>query len=208
MFDWISSQIRKLIHLGSLFICSTISLGVISLPPPYKTNCFDYKGSFKHGKDDCIHNCMVKKTVDFSRKWPFSIITTARANVSLITVDDMQNRTFSRIYNEINTLCAQQCSKEECISGSYLTNLLEVTVENDLGIRVLSSSEVSFNVILLPKLEIIEFIVYVFSCTGIWLGASVLKLQDVLIFMFRFKFKSSRRQTLSSRLRMRGIYNL
>lgn len=155
--------------------------GRLILPSPYRTQCIDYKIVTGINLNENLRDYIISKSIETFNKWPFSVITNDTADFSIITSTDMRNITFDKIYNQLDVKCFSKFSNPECSDVLYQTELVEMRIVNDLTIRAESSRDVSYFVTLLPKLELVEVVIYLFTCMGMWLGASVFGLNQLVI---------------------------
>ncbi|KAI1283080.1 hypothetical protein HDE_12848 [Halotydeus destructor] len=170
------------------FLSTFSSFNVQSLPAPYTTDCIDYDmlGKFS-SKYDCIEKCKVEKSVAILDRVPFSAIIAESAaeylNRTILSNRDFANLTLARIFNGIQESCrhAPQCRFSNCYDEIQVTHALSHKRTNDIEFNVHAPREPFFEIWILPRLDIIDYVIYLCSCISIWLGFSALDLRKLVL---------------------------
>ena len=153
------------------------TLKIEKLPPPYDTMCGEYPiGSSQF---DQVYKNLQRDTVKiFNRSIPDAMIYDLLDTPILSVYQLKQNATLSRIYRLIweqkKANMPNTCSFITMVPKMYTIAYpsLGMTLMWPNGLRVHNQSR--------KKLVFIDYLVYICSCIGIWLGLSVYGIFDVI----------------------------
>ena len=160
----------------NVFSSFSTSLTVFNLPPPYETNCLDYRkvGFWSH--THCIQECVRKKVVKRFNKMPFSVIIDTPIDMKMISYTDVSDAKTSKIILDIEKECSNEiCHRKTCYDALSLTKTTE-TQGLEFLIRRIVPSDPSFRVIMTPALKLVEFLTYLLSAVSTWTGISIMSL--------------------------------
>jgi hypothetical protein len=148
------------------------------LARPYDTQCKDVKTA----RVDCMRQC-------FNRNMKVNSFKTSLVIIGREFDDDLdsyicrrkdleRNNVLDQNMTFISDFCAQECQTRACHVDTSTSTVVQALSGNDLDMKVtlLGHQEPEITVNTMPRLETSEFIVYICSCFGIWLGLSVIKL--------------------------------
>ncbi|XP_053204683.1 uncharacterized protein LOC128389170 [Panonychus citri] len=144
------------------------------LPPPYRTNCVFYNET-EYGRTGCIYACRLAEARKDCNRWPYNV----PAPVSTSVPFRIRGRscTSARRYScSKQTVCANQCHNNWYTTS--LTHLRDKKDPNDAYTRfsVRRPLGIQFQYLYGPRLDAIEFLCYVASSFGMWMGISVFDL--------------------------------
>jgi hypothetical protein len=184
-------NLQMLIHdpnqLPSLTFTDNVAYDVSAikvkrLPPPYDSNCFDYKNSksFK-SRGQCINDCVFKKIskkYDCIPKESVNVLT-LYDNMTLDSTFCMDNNFEDFIKDDCSDQCLKPC--EEIIFTSLLSKSDEYTINETQNIVYINSVYMTF----------IYFLSSIGGLLGLWNNVSVYDLQLIIMKICGkiFKFK-------------------
>ena len=149
------------------------SIDIHRLPPPYNTRCTsEYNG------ETCYEKCLTKKFAAIDRvSW--SGFHEEKVNLTMITAADHENQTLSHYIHETFDKCHLECKlKTECfIHFSRTTS--QVFNCDSFTIASMLPSLPHMSVYAVPCLNLVEYIVQVGSCFGIWFGLSIISFNPI-----------------------------
>lgn len=177
----------------------------IYLPHPYETQCRDY------GQNDCIHNCLRRLSVSEFGEVPYSLMTEEPYDLIQVNLSDpYKDMTMRRFY--------MHCSKVECRSKSCSFSYILISIiistysfkfhsstHNSTSFLVSSLSCPDTYVYSVPALLFNEYVIFVMSCAGSWLGVSMLGLNPITWYQKRYHRHSSLDNTCLSITNMKQM---
>lgn len=157
------------------------------LPSPYDTKCGTIDGLTMR---DCKKKCLIDGTLATFNKLPFNWIIehqdpTIDINKHLIRKEDFMNATVDRTFDELELSCRVKCNIAHCHLTSYNTQLLSTDQEEDedyMSFAVYLPQQQNILVKHVPLMEINEYLIYIMSCLGTWLGLSVMDVNPSRLF--------------------------
>lgn len=159
-----------------------VSYSIISrtlLPAPYDTKCYAAGGYNVH---ECIKRCLVNRTTDYMNRLPFTLLFSekdARMYTGYRLIDPhILNTTENELLVQFSQECFARCP-QTCTDTDYITSLEfthKVTALNGISFQLSIPSRPSINIEHKPSLPFNEYVIYVLSCLGTWLGVSVIGL--------------------------------
>lgn len=137
------------------------------LPPPFFTKCTDgYSRGGIQSKAHCIESCMKDKLHhDFSHSYfGMTFINKTREKFGKFTGEK-----YKRLM-EISSECQEKCSQ-----ACHVNNYLPVLASSYGGVPRSYRIHISFDyptirVEFSPKLSLLEYLIYIASCSGLWFG--------------------------------------
>lgn len=150
--------------------------------PPYDTNCDpDYDPSFK---SECIIRLMQTRGLN---RVPNTEIVTRPYDLPHVQHNDDDNRTFRAIADQIYAECEAKYYRNRCsyrIAETAVRMEGEEKKEKSLRIRVMGPRGPNTHIQSEPGFPLSEYLLYVFSCFGIWFGISVNRFNPIPLFAF------------------------
>ena len=92
------------------------------LPPPYDTNCRDYERQGLHSPQQCLNDCMGRKSsAQLSALLPSVQIFSPHQypGVPLMHPDQMRDKRFANITGQIDKSCHRTCRQKSCASEHF-----------------------------------------------------------------------------------------
>ena len=158
------------------FIVHEYSIEVLSLPYPYKSDCFDYRSIGYEDELDCSQDCTTTQTINKFGKLPYSLIIRKPQSRRIVSYTDHQNEKIDKEIMEISTKCSSTfCRKQEC---SFHRSITEVSVSmgSFFTLKHILPLHPSFHITTTPHLSLVEFLTYMFSIVSTWTGLSILSM--------------------------------
>lgn len=131
----------------------------------------------------CYSHCVRNGTLTKFNKLPFTSIVVdgdQEANHFHVSTNDVYNDTFGDLLNEIQYRCYLKCKAPDCETTYYVTKALPRPLyRRAVGVRLMAPREPTTNVANSPKMEFVEYVIFVLSSLGTWLGLSVFDLNKI-----------------------------
>ena len=141
---------------------------------PYDTDCNpDELGDWMH----CFHNC-IKKAMKKVHRLPWSVFIEDGSEAKILSWNDMKNKSILRYFRDERVKCRVLCGHRNSCNYIY-TRTKAVLHSNHYGsFRVSAMTPFGPDIYITanPRMILIEFIVHVGSCFGLWFGISVLSM--------------------------------
>jgi hypothetical protein len=197
---------------------STISkVSIKKLPAPYESNCINYTDIGFQSRKQCLDNCEIelmlnltkdsidfKTTADNESKFKYKWKRDLTLNISMDSLDECRRKCV--LHNCLNEYYHLEKTSESDMSECNFDNQTssyshhKLNKFNFIGFKLNSkppcariylklSSFPMFVYRHVPKIEIVEFVCYVGSITGLWLGISVLTVEYWVSKLCSMKFK-------------------
>lgn len=149
------------------------------LPPPFKTNCRDYD---EHGfldEDACMRNCSLQYIIKKKLKVTASV---AYEEVDDREFDSMPGQ-FQVAYNDS---CERSCSDLPCTVVEILGQEVghRKNPDNSTMVAVILPTDPFEQITYSQKMSMIEYLAFIGSILGLYLGLSALGLFDVLFALY------------------------
>jgi hypothetical protein len=154
------------------------------LPPPYDTDCNE-----KNTHSQCFMECLNENLKAINRT-SFSEITHQLIDLKHVNERDLQDKRTREFIKTSEESCREVCKRSDCIFDFTATNLHEVTdvmrrgsshPTSNIVIQIKIPNFPKESVIHAPKLSLLEFLVYLLNCIGIYFGICVLSLNPLRI---------------------------
>jgi len=155
-----------------------------SLSPPYQTQCRNYDQSA------CFSGCLINRTLDKLKMFPFTCIIPELNNYDMtrpLFPHDLGNRTLMASYESIIFGCLHQCPQITCRNVLTMTRIEVVnqnTPFNETQVRVSIPTFPNIVIKFEARFVFLEYLIYIMSCFGTWLGISVLSLNPVPVLVW------------------------
>lgn len=144
------------------------SIDINRLLPPYDTNC-----SPGHNSETCYEVCLIDKFKKI-HKIPWSGLHREKLNMKMLTLFDLENNTVSKFTSRTFSECHNKCRlKTECLTEFSRTTIQEYQ-RASFAISSMLPSFPHISIYTVPFLNLIEYIVQVGSCFGVWFGLSII----------------------------------
>ena len=146
------------------------------LAPPYDTKCTP-----GHRREQCYEQCLNQKFALINRvSW--SGFHREKLDMKMVTTHDLRNKSTLKFLNAVFLECQSLCkTRADCFSQFSRTSVQEF---HSPYYRLFSSmlpSVPHISVYAVPLLTLIEYIVQLGSCFGIWFGLSIVSLNPMKI---------------------------
>lgn len=148
------------------------------LPPPFQTQCRWYS-EYDNLRSLCIDDCLTRLTLETFGKVPFTSIQGEGINLKHVSNIDVLNETSSKLLDELDTRCNNNCSQPVCETEHYTTYLQKEEtseMEDFFTIMLQAPTLPTMNVTSGQKVPFADFLIYVTSCFGTWFAVSALTL--------------------------------
>ena len=166
----------KTFNISCLYI-SGESTDINRLPAPHDTKCTP-----GHDREICYESCLQKGFKQINRL-PWSGFYTQAIDIKMLTALDLRNRTILKFAEQSFERCHSLCKlKVECLTKFSRTTVQDF--RSHYYLSLFASMLPSFPHISLytvPHLTLIEYVVQVGSCFGIWFGLSIVSLNPIKI---------------------------
>lgn len=181
------------------------------LPSPFVTHCRDWtahkflntwltlnestvrKELEVESQADAVSKCIWHATVSMLDRVPLTSNTwDPRKPIKLVSLQDLENRTFSKIYTSIKNRCTERFQFVDCENRDFVTKLLQRNFRSaknssnkelklTISFRVYIPDGPALVTICSEKLALTQFLVYLFNCFSTWFGISLFDLHSFLI---------------------------
>ena len=149
------------------------SLEIKRLPPPFDTECTP-----NHDREICYEKCLVKKFKLLDRL-PWSGFHSQKMDIKMLTPIELFNKTISGYVGQSFEECHSLCKlKTECFTQFSRTTIVESPARTFYLTSVLPSQP-QISVFAISTLTLIEYIVQMGSCFGMWFGMSIISINPV-----------------------------
>ncbi len=171
------------------------------LPYPYDTRCLAISKPLPL-KALCYKRCKIESVIRNFGKLPFSELYTLNdlsSNFSGLTIlnsNQFDDNRLNDLIVKLGTDCNQSC-RIECHREDYITSIRHAAYYGFLpgiSFRLDLPYEPYVKVTFKPALKFNEFLIYVMSCLGAWLGVSMIQLNP-----FKRKHQEHKRTLASNR---------
>lgn len=155
------------------------SIHIHRLPPPYDTQC-----SPGHKREVCYEDCLLQSFRTINRI-PWSGFHKHKQNIKMLTSSDLRNLTISSLTTFWFKKCHSKCKmKTECQIEFSRTSAFEYQNRNDLYVSNFAIQSMvpigpHFSLHTVATLTLVEFIIQIGSCIGVWFGLSIISFNPV-----------------------------
>ena len=149
------------------------SIEIKRLPPPFDTACTP-----GHDQEICYEKCLVDKFKKINRL-PWSGFHSEKHSMKMLTPTEFLNETISEHVGQSFEECHCLCKlKTECFTQFSRTSILEYQATSFSFISALPSQP-HMSVFAIPTLTLVEFIVQMGGCFGMWFGMSIISINPL-----------------------------
>lgn len=158
-----------------------------SLPKPYQTACYMPKEGEEYIDDLCLKNCRVQMSMQHFNRLPFTdiyslddkILNHSMLDNLYFDQNTLEDADVRKTFEHIMTHCRKKCPYN-CQYIYHLTHVQQTIytnqVKKSITFRVNLPLSPTTTIIHKPFLQFNEFLIYLLSCLGTWLGVSVIQL--------------------------------
>ena len=140
---------------------------ITKLPDPYDTQCMP-----GHKRQECYESCLIDRFSSINRM-SWSGFHSKPLHIPLFTPLDYNNKTMARVARKSFHQCHQKCKiRAECITRFTVTTIYMYS-SLDFVIDAMIPSRPFTEIAAIPLLTLVEYIIQVGSCFGVWFGLSV-----------------------------------
>ena len=182
---------------------------------PYDTHCDDLPGNYTTGQEYSLDkvNEAISKRYQFVT--PFRpIYNHSMQDRMMLDIHFRDNKTMR---TEVNSLSQKYGNLKGCIT-KFVDTTAELLDERRPYVAVYWPQDEKLSVRYVPDQELIDYIVYIGSCIGVWFGLSVFSVNDGILFFINLKYKKNGFETHSNCVsgaairilthRLNGMYEL
>ena len=127
---------------------------------------------------NCMDKCLNRTYIQTFGRLPFALFHDKHTKMKLVSAIMLQNRTVSLMLNAIHDTCKRSCPTYPCfftycITIGHANTLREEKVKKispDTTIRIETTGQPNAFITYLPKLPLLDFIIYIMSSLGAWFG--------------------------------------
>lgn len=167
---------NKLTFNQSGFTIVGESIEIHRLPAPYDTTCTP-----GHDREICYELCLIEK-LKVINKIPWSGFHQEKLDIQMLTGSDLKNDSILRLVSESFGQCHTNCKRQaECLTQFSRTIIQEYQSNRFCFVSIVPSLP-HMSLYAAPFLNLIEFVVQVGSCFGIWFGLSITSLDPTKVF--------------------------
>lgn len=110
-----------------------------------------------------------------------------------MSVPDLENSTFYEMFSKIENICKLHCWRPNSEEIYYVTQVVDTEADTNIELSVYTPSQPTTITESYPEMELIDFVIYLSSCLGLWIGWSVLDtnrlVQGITRLISRLKMK-------------------
>ncbi|KAI1286336.1 hypothetical protein HDE_11032 [Halotydeus destructor] len=155
-------------------------------PPPYSTMCKHYDKLGLFSANGCAKQCLVP-----GHSGP---------------VGQVPNATVAQTLWNIESECARLCSDPDCDEDYTLTRIFKYPQLEGMTFQVNVPLEPIYHIIYDKRMELTEYMIYVFSLFGTWFGLSVNLFNPFQDGRYNMVKCCQRKQTARGQPRLRRVY--
>ena len=198
-FDMPADATLQRAQLHSIFATYS-NLSFTLLPHPYDSNCRDYRLDGLSGRRECHYRCLERLAVARFNKSHYSNLIYEPRKHKHLSVYDLMNETINEQLKGMESRCARLCAQPPCAYHYSITSISVAANPHVQDLHVQIPYQPFMHILHLPAMQLVEFLVYVLSCLGVWFGVSVLSLNPVaLLSKWQSRSSSSRVGPMSNR---------
>ena len=146
---------------------------IIRLPPPYDTRCTP-----NHDRQYCYEQCLEEKLKVVNRL-PGSGFHWQHLEIKVFTQKDYFNKTMEYVAQKAFCECHKSCKiKTECNSKFSRTSI-QAFFSNNFYVASMVPATAHISSTTVPLLTLIEYVIQVGSCCGIWFGLSIISFNPI-----------------------------
>ena len=171
---------------------------ITRLPAPYDTKCIQ-----GHESEECNEKCLIRKFKSIN-KIPWSGFHREEIDMKMFNIVDLKNSSLAPIASASFHECRSSCkTKIQCFTPISKTTAYEFQYQSQVcsfSIQATTPSAPHMHISAVPVLNLIEYIIQIGSCFGVWFGLSIISINPVKWKLFNRK-ASSEIQTINAHRR-------
>lgn len=177
------------------------------LPPPFSTQCHHYDGT---SQDECFKRCIIQRTLQQFKLLPFTELYIPRLDsVPLdkqIISNYFTNETHNaRLLKSLEQECDHKCHWVDCESTFFVSVVRSLGSRDDgISFRANVPCYPSYQLVYQAVMPLYEYITFVLSLTGTWLGLSIFNLNPIA-YVVNYIRKRRSNDVRESRTRSRPL---
>ncbi|KAI1299321.1 hypothetical protein HDE_03881 [Halotydeus destructor] len=152
------------------------------LMAPYKSNCITYaeRNDGVTSKDSCLEKCKSLATRERLQKVPFTTYVSQHMTdwltIDILSAADLRNETLRRMFNDIEETCLRdsRCQYNNCYDETIVSHSLANHQTDEVEFEVHTSKDPHYESFMVPRLEFMDYAIYLASALGLWFGVTVL----------------------------------
>ena len=179
---------------SSAFLVYGQAVEIRRLPPPFDTQCLA-----GHDRQVCYEKCLEDRYLNINRI-PWSAYIHKPSELKLFTYRDYKNKSKTLLAQNSMTECHRLCKiKSECFTEFTITSVQELSSTDVFFVSSMVPNRPHIYLLSVPFMTIVEYMVYIGSCFGTWLGLSIISLNpSKWAYFWKTPKKSTRVHTLIS----------
>lgn len=153
------------------------------LPPPYSTNCADNQKMGFENREHCQHTCVSDKVFNKYGKSSFTLPQESPTGYTVLSQAKLlHNRSLEQEVDSWIEECNSTCWGHNCIRVNFCP-LVTSTMEHAkyVGFQLFDQNGPETRIVFVGKLSLVNFLVYILSIVGVWLGISCLDISKMII---------------------------
>ena len=165
------------------------------LEAPYVTDCIDYTKFGLLDAEECIKQCLVNKSMSSFDRYPYSVLEQKKLPNKIFTLPILKgNNSVSSMLYRYERKCQSQCKKVGCKLSYTITQATKDPNNDYLSFDVNIPQLPNYIIKFRPKMDFIEYFIYVLSCFGTWFGLSILSLNPFRAKLWTVHESSTKRR--------------
>lgn len=143
----------------------------ILLPPPFVTNCLNYRTVGLQSRGHCYEVCLTKETIEEFNKVPYPTVkTTLQEDYKILGHSDYHGN--GSLFHEIELNCTSKCYRRDCITEDYVPNVVSAIENENIIINFNAPNQPDVLAVFRPVLPLVDYVTYILSSASFWLGFS------------------------------------
>lgn len=179
LYDSALSPFIRIYDNKNILRVSYETLEIERLEPPYDTWCHRYP--YRSAQIDQTLKQIQNQTMKILNYSTSDVMISEQLNARLLSSDALKNNeTLTKMYRDIVERYKSIKLPNTCLYRSNIPKIYTVRYSG-LGFSVMWPNGFNIQNVARPKFVLIDYIVYLCSCIGIWFGLSALSLFDIAI---------------------------
>lgn len=147
------------------------------LSAPYSTDCVDYSKMGFLDAEDCIKKCLSAHSLQAFDRFPYSALEEEALNDKIFSVGILKrNASVTKMLYRYERKCESKCKRVGCVLSYTITKVTKDPNNDLMTFNIMIPQLPSYSIKFRPRMQFIEYFIYVLSCFGTWFGLSVLSL--------------------------------
>ena len=156
---------------GTHYVVYHASTSATLLPRPYDTHCTPNFNSNK-----CYHGCLIQEYRAFNRV-PWHSFIGEPLDLMMVSYEDLQDKSTVSQVQKAKLKCNLECKEKNSRCKVAFTQTRAVTLpsssEGKIRITAMMPNAPVIKMQTIPVMELIEYILLLGSCLGLWFGGSI-----------------------------------